>query len=101
MVLGNGTGSREALQVVEGVLERVNGKKKERGGKGGRKGGGGREGGEKEGGEVGYLVVDEAGASVYSASDVAREVYIYIYIYIYSVCVCLYNFKKKCLFLKY
>lgn len=54
IVIGNGTASRETEQFIAGLI-------------GGRKGKGGR------GGELKYLIVNEAGASVYSASKLAQE----------------------------
>ncbi len=54
IAIGNGTASRETEQLVAGLirtLEQETGKK----------------------GEVGYVIVNEAGASVYSASEVARK----------------------------
>lgn len=54
IAIGNGTASRETEQLVAGLirdLEQESGKK----------------------GEIGYVIVNEAGASVYSASEAARE----------------------------
>jgi protein Tex len=48
VAIGNGTASRETEQFVADILKEV-------------------------GGEIFYLIVNEAGASVYSASDLARE----------------------------
>ncbi len=54
IVIGNGTASRETEQFIAGLIS-------------GRKGKGGR------GGELKYIIVNEAGASVYSASKLAQE----------------------------
>ncbi|MBJ6361320.1 RNA-binding transcriptional accessory protein [Paenibacillus sp. MAHUQ-46] len=54
IVIGNGTASRETEQFIAGLIS-------------GRKGTGGR------GGELKYIIVNEAGASVYSASKLAQE----------------------------
>jgi uncharacterized protein len=54
IAIGNGTASRETEQLVAGLIRQL----------------------EEETGEqnkVGYMIVNEAGASVYSASDLARE----------------------------
>jgi protein Tex len=48
IAIGNGTASRETEQFIANILKEI-------------------------GGEVYYLIVNEAGASVYSASDIARE----------------------------
>ncbi|MFW0782223.1 Tex family protein [Rossellomorea marisflavi] len=48
IAIGNGTASRETEQFIVDVLKEV-------------------------GGDISYLIVNEAGASVYSASDIARE----------------------------
>lgn len=48
VVIGNGTASRETEQFIADILKELNG-------------------------DVSYLIVNEAGASVYSASDLARE----------------------------
>lgn len=53
IAIGNGTGSRETEQVVSDLIESL------------------RKKGEAE--ELSWLIVNEAGASVYSASEVARE----------------------------
>lgn len=53
IAIGNGTASREAEQFVADFLQKRN------------------LGGKKD--EIGYLIVNEAGASVYSASKIARE----------------------------
>ncbi|MEX2585558.1 MAG: helix-hairpin-helix domain-containing protein, partial [Balneolaceae bacterium] len=53
IAIGNGTGSRETEQVVSDLIESL------------------RKKGEAEG--LSWLIVNEAGASVYSASEVARE----------------------------
>src|SRR5262249_14815258 len=54
ITIGNGTASRETEQLVAGLIHQL----------------------EEETGEwdkIGYVIVNEAGASVYSASDIARE----------------------------
>lgn len=48
VAIGNGTASRETEQFIVDILKEVNG-------------------------EISYIIVNEAGASVYSASDLARE----------------------------
>jgi protein Tex len=53
IAIGNGTASRETEQLVAGLIQQLE-----------------QETGEQ--GKVGYVIVNEAGASVYSASDVAR-----------------------------
>lgn len=53
IAIGNGTGSRETEQFVAGVIQ----ERKE----------------QKSGEKLNYLIISEAGASVYSASTVARE----------------------------
>jgi protein Tex len=57
IAIGNGTASRETQQAVREALE----------------GGAGAGSGGAAGGRPGVVLVNEAGASVYSASDVARE----------------------------
>lgn len=54
ITIGNGTASRETEQLVAGLIRQLE-----------------EETGEQ--GRIGYVIVNEAGASVYSASDVARE----------------------------
>ncbi len=54
IAIGNGTASRETEQLVAGLIRQLE-----------------EETGEQ--GKIGYVIVNEAGASVYSASDVARE----------------------------
>jgi uncharacterized protein len=54
IAIGNGTASRETEQLVAGLIHDLE-----------------QEGGKK--GEIGYVIVNEAGASVYSASEAARE----------------------------
>jgi protein Tex len=54
IAIGNGTASRETEQLVAGLIRQQE-----------------EETGEQ--GKIGYVIVNEAGASVYSASDVARE----------------------------
>jgi uncharacterized protein len=54
IAIGNGTASRETEQLVAGLIRTL---EDESGGHG----------------KIGYMIVNEAGASVYSASDVARE----------------------------
>jgi uncharacterized protein len=52
IAIGNGTASRETEQLVAGLLQQL-----ERG----------------QGRQIGYVIVNEAGASVYSASEAARQ----------------------------
>ena len=54
IAIGNGTASRETEQLVAGLIRELEGE----GGKSGR---------------IGYVIVNEAGASVYSASEIARQ----------------------------
>ena len=54
IAIGNGTASRETEQLVAGLIHEI----EEETGKHG---------------EIGYMIVNEAGASVYSASEIARE----------------------------
>jgi uncharacterized protein len=54
IAIGNGTASRETEQLVAGLIRQLE-----------------EETGEQ--GKIGYVIVNEAGASVYSASDIARE----------------------------
>jgi uncharacterized protein len=54
IAIGNGTASRETEQLVAGLIRQLE-----------------EETGEQD--KVGYMIVNEAGASVYSASDLARE----------------------------
>lgn len=54
IAIGNGTASRETEQLVANLIRSI---EEERG----------------RGGEIGYVMVNEAGASVYSASEAARE----------------------------
>ena len=58
IAIGNGTASRETEQMVAGLIREL------------------EEEGERESGEsgkIGYVIVNEAGASVYSASEIARQ----------------------------
>jgi protein Tex len=61
IAIGNGTASRETQQAVAAALEA------------GGSGGGNGSGGPPTGTRPGVVLVNEAGASVYSASDVARD----------------------------
>src|SRR6266496_1969572 len=54
IAIGNGTASRETEQMVAGLIRELE-----------------EEGGES--GKIGYVIVNEAGASVYSASEIARQ----------------------------
>jgi len=54
IAIGNGTASRETEQLVAGLIREIE-----------------AEGGQK--GQIGYVIVNEAGASVYSASEAARQ----------------------------
>ena len=54
IAIGNGTASRETEQLIAGLIRELE-----------------REGGKS--GRIGYVIVNEAGASVYSASEVARQ----------------------------
>jgi len=54
IAIGNGTASRETEQLVAGLMRQLE-----------------QESGKK--GESGYVIVNEAGASVYSASEIARQ----------------------------
>src|SRR5256884_3226284 len=54
IAIGNGTASRETEQLIAGLIRDLE-----------------REGGKS--GRIGYVIVNEAGASVYSASEVARQ----------------------------
>ncbi len=54
IAIGNGTASRETEQLVAGLIRDL-------------------EQGTGKNGEIGYVIVNEAGASVYSASEAARE----------------------------
>ncbi|GAC1306025.1 MAG: Tex family protein [Ktedonobacteraceae bacterium] len=54
IAIGNGTASRETEQMIAGLIREL----EQEGGKSGR---------------IGYVLVNEAGASVYSASEVARQ----------------------------
>ena len=54
IAIGNGTASRETEQMVAGLIRELE-----------------EESGES--GQIGYVIVNEAGASVYSASEVARQ----------------------------
>ena len=57
IAIGNGTASRETEQMVAGLIRELEEE--------------GRESGES--GKIGYVIVNEAGASVYSASEIARQ----------------------------
>ncbi len=57
VAIGNGTASRETEQLVAGLIRELEGEGEESG----------------ESGKIGYVIVNEAGASVYSASEVARQ----------------------------
>ena len=60
IAIGNGTASRETEQMVAGLIRELEEE--------------GRESGESgESGKIGYVIVNEAGASVYSASEIARQ----------------------------
>ena len=54
IAIGNGTASRETEQMVAGLIRELE-----------------EEG--RESGKIGYVIVNEAGASVYSASEIARQ----------------------------
>lgn len=54
IAIGNGTASRETEQLVAGLLREL-------------------EGENGKSGQIGYVIVNEAGASVYSASEIARQ----------------------------
>jgi len=54
IAIGNGTGSRETEQLIAALIRKLE-----------------QETGRQ--GEIGYIIVNEAGASVYSASEVARQ----------------------------
>ncbi len=54
IAIGNGTASRETEQMVAGLIRELEQEKGKRG-------------------QIGYVIVNEAGASVYSASEAARE----------------------------
>ncbi len=54
IAIGNGTASRETEQLVAGLMRELE-----------------QEGGKKD--QLGYVIVSEAGASVYSASEIARQ----------------------------
>ncbi len=54
IAIGNGTASRETEQLVAGLISQLE-----------------KETGKRD--KIGYVIVNEAGASVYSASDIARE----------------------------
>lgn len=54
IAIGNGTASRETEQMVAGLISELEQAKDKRG-------------------QIGYVIVNEAGASVYSASEAARE----------------------------
>lgn len=54
IAIGNGTASRETEQLIAGLIRELE-----------------REGGKS--GRIGYVIVNEAGASVYSASEIARQ----------------------------
>jgi uncharacterized protein len=60
IAIGNGTASRETEQLVAGLLRELEEEQKKHG-----------EHGEQS--KIGYVIVNEAGASVYSASEAARE----------------------------
>ena len=73
--LGNGTASRESEQVVAEIVseinrERLSGKAPAQGAASGKAAGGGAE---TAPGKLSYIIVNEAGASVYSASSLAAE----------------------------
>jgi uncharacterized protein len=54
IAIGNGTASRETEQLVASLIAEIEEESKEKG-------------------KIGYVIVNEAGASVYSASEIARE----------------------------
>jgi uncharacterized protein len=56
IAIGNGTASRETEQLVAGLIREIE-----------------AETGQQEQGKIGYVIVNEAGASVYSASEAARQ----------------------------
>src|SRR5207244_7913071 len=60
IAIGNGTASRETEQMVAGLIRELEEEGRES-----------RESGES--GKIGYVIVNEAGASVYSASEIARQ----------------------------
>ena len=63
IAIGNGTASRETEQMVAGLIRELEEEGRES-----------RESGESgESGKIGYVIVNEAGASVYSASEIARQ----------------------------
>jgi len=57
IAIGNGTASRETEQLVAGLLRELEEEQSKQSGQG----------------KIGYVIVNEAGASVYSASEAARE----------------------------